>query len=79
MRPSTFVRTFISADDPVRIEFEAACVRIHGGDGEYPHPICPECMIVRESGWNSSGWNSPTNYWARETTIYCHDHQGSPR
>lgn len=70
IRPSDFVRSFMAPDDPIRIEFEASVVRIQGGDGEYNHPFCGERSILRESGWES-----PTRYWARETTITCDDHR----
>ena len=46
-----FVRAYIHADDPVRIKFESAVRRVYGGAGEYVHPFCPNCRIVRTHSW----------------------------
>ena len=47
MRPTEFLRLALREDDPLRVEFEASSIRIHGGPGVYRDPFCPDCKIER--------------------------------
>lgn len=69
MRPSEFVRAFFPEHHPLRLQCEAASARIQGGPGLYPHPECPQCHIMRRTGWRSR-----FQYYAHEERVYCAQH-----